>query len=275
MKDHYVNVQGYRTRYWDEGSGQPLLLVHGLGSSVENWLFSVAPLAKRFRVVAPDLLGFGLTDKPRDPNEMRLERASSFLGAFMDAVGIDAADVAGNSMGGIVSLQFVLDDPSRVKKLVLVNPAGFGREVHISYRLQSVPLLGEILATPSRRGTLLALETAAYQHDFIDDDLAERFHRLGQTPGNKEAYLTAVRRGVDVRGVKAEILDPLHRRIPGISAPTLLIWGRHDRILPISQLETARRLMPQARVYIFENCGHIPMFECPDEFIQVMLDFLA
>jgi len=275
VNDRYIDVQGYRTRYWDEGSGQPLLLVHGLGSSAESWLFNVEPLAKHYRVLVPDLIGFGKSGKTTDPAELTLARSSRFLAGFLESQGVAKAHVAGNSMGGIVSLQFAVDYPAMVDKLVLVDAAGFGADVHISFRLQSLPLLGEILAEPSRRGTRMSLEVASQRRAFITDDLIERFYELGKQPGMKAPFLAAVRQGITLAGVKQSLLAPLQARIPQIKSPTLIMWGRHDKVLPISHLETAKRLLPQASVHIFEDCGHIPQMENAVEFNRVLHNYLT
>lgn len=275
MEDRYIDVQGYRTRYWDEGSGQPLLLVHGLGSSAESWMFNVEPLARHYRVLAPDLVGFGKSGKTTDRAELSLPRAARFLDGFLEGQGVSRAHVVGNSMGGIISLQFAVDYPGMVDKLVLVDAAGFGADVHISFRLQSLPLLGEILAEPSRRGTRMALEVASQRREFITDGLIERFYELARQPGMKAPFLAAVRQGITLGGVRKELLAPLQARIPQITAPTLILWGRHDKVLPISQLETARRMLPHATVHIFEDCGHIPQMENAPEFNRVLHEYLA
>jgi 4,5:9,10-diseco-3-hydroxy-5,9,17-trioxoandrosta-1(10),2-diene-4-oate hydrolase len=274
MEDRYAMVQGYKTRFWAEGSGDPLLLVHGLGSSAESWMFNVEGLAKDYRVLAPDLVGFGKTEKTTDPHELTLTRAARFLSGFLETQGVSQAHVVGNSMGGIVSLQFAVDYPQMVNKLVLVDPAGFGREVHVSYRLQSLPLVGEMLAEPSRRGVRMSLQTAAKKHGFITDDLIEQFYQLSRQPGMKAPFLAAVRQGIALSGVKNSLLDPLQERIPQITAPTMIMWGRHDCVLPITQIETGKRLMPHARVHVFEDCGHIPQMENPEEFNRLLHEFL-
>jgi monooxygenase len=182
--------------------------------------------------------------------------------------------VAGNSMGGIVSLQFAVDYAAMVDKLVLVDAAGFGRDLHISFRLQSLPVLGEILAEPSRRGTRMSLDVASHQKAFITDDLVEQFYQLGRQPGMKAPFLVAVRQGITFSGVRKDVLEPLQARIPSISAPTLIMWGRHDQVLPITHLATARKLMPRAKVHVFEDCGHIPQMEKPEEFNRLLREFL-
>lgn len=275
MEDRFVTVQGYRTRYWDEGAGEPLLLVHGLGSSAESWLLNVEGLARRYRVLVPDLIGFGKTDKTTDANELNLERSSRFLAGFLETQGVQKTHVVGNSMGGIVSLQFAVDHPEMVDKLVLVDPAGFGRDVHMSFRLQALPVLGEILAEPRRRSTRMSLEVASHKRDFISDELVERFYELGRQPGMKAPFLAAVRHGISVTGVRNEVLQPLQARVPSIIAPTLIMWGRHDQVLPISHLETGKRLIPHATVHIFEDCGHIPQMEKPEEFNRLLHEFIA
>ncbi len=275
MEDRYTTVLGYRTRYWAEGAGSPVLLVHGLGSCAESWLFNVEALALRHRVLVPDLLGFGRTDKPASAQEFTGSRLASFLAGFLHSQGVEIAHVVGNSLGGAISLQFAIDHPRRVRSLVLVDPGGFGRSIYITFRLQSVPLLGELLAAPSRRGVRMALEAASYRRDFITPDLIERFYEIACVPNQTPAYLQAVRRTISLCGVRPDQLAALQAGVPSIKVPTLIMWGRQDRILPISHLDSARRLLPHAQVQIFEDCGHIPQMEKPEAFNRAVLDFIA
>lgn len=275
MQDLYTTVQGYRTRYWAQGSGEPIVLVHGLGSSAESWLLNVDGLAEHYRVLVPDILCFGRTAKPVDTSEYSLPRSARFLAGFLESQGVERAHIVGNSMGGIVSLQFAVDFSQMVDRLVLVDAAGFGPEVHVSMRLQSLPLLGEVIAAPSRRAVRMSLEMASWRHDFITPELIETFYDVARQSECKAPFLRALRTGIGLRGVHDHVLQPLQKRIPSISAPTMIMWGRHDQVLPISHLATARRLLPAAHVHVFEDCGHIPQMESPAEFNRLVQEFLA
>lgn len=275
MEDHYVTVQGYKTRYWAEGNGPAVLLVHGMGASADTWLATIGPLSQHYRVLVPDIIGFGYSDKPVDEREYTVARAARFLAGFLDSQDVQQAHVVGNSLGGLIALQFTIDFPHRVQKLVLADSAGFGQNLHWSFRLQTLPLIGELLSRPSRRLVRMVLEAASYRHDFITDEMIDRFYRVGLQPGNTPALLRAIRSGIDLRGIKPQVLAAVQERIPSVTAPTLVIWGRHDQMLPIAHMERARQLMPTARFQVLADCWHIPQMECAGEFNRLVMAFLA
>ena len=137
--DRYVDVGTVKTRYWDEGQGSPLVLVHGFGDSVSTWSRVIGPLAEHHRVVALDVLGAGRTDKPKEA--MPFSRLARFVHDFMDALEIERANVLGQSMGGAIVLDLAIQWPEKVDKLVLVDSAGLGREMSIDLRVCTLPVL--------------------------------------------------------------------------------------------------------------------------------------
>jgi 4,5:9,10-diseco-3-hydroxy-5,9,17-trioxoandrosta-1(10),2-diene-4-oate hydrolase len=276
FQDHYTTSLGLRVRYWDEGAGTPVLLIHGLGAAAESWLPVVHPLAHRFRVVVPDLLGHGLSDKPSAPSYYTVDSAVRFVTSFMDSLGLSRAHLVGNSLGGLIVLAVAATTPDRVDRLVLAGPAGFGTRVNLILRLASLPLVGELMTLRVDREVVRAnLRLVSYNRGFITDELCDRFLALVKQPGTARAYLTLLRQGLTLRGIRASLLAPLHMRIPSIKAPTLIIWGRHDALLPVSDAATAQRLLPHARVVIWEDCGHVPQLEYPERFAALVGDFLS
>lgn len=273
-EDSYVKVGGINTRYWVLGQGKPLLLIHGLGASCDYWRYNIRALSQGCRVYAFDLPGCGRSDKEID--EFSLDFAGEFVAVFMDAVGVDRASLVGNSLGGAVSLQFAVQYPHRLEKLVLVSSGGLGRELGLSFRLFKIPLLGELMAwawstKPEVRRTLRSI---VYDPQIIGDDFVDQLAELTPLPGAKEMLLSVARVGIDFWGQNMRLLEPLLRRVPEIEAPTLIIWGAQDPVIPVAHAHIAHRMIENSQLHIFDRCGHVPQIEKPEEFNQLVLDFL-
>jgi pimeloyl-ACP methyl ester carboxylesterase len=272
-EDHYVEVDGSRIRYWVEGEGPAVVLVHGLACSAEFWQYNVAPLSVEHRVYALDLPGFGLSDKTL--RDFSLQYAASFLRAFMDALGIERATLAGNSMGGVLCAQFVVQFPERTEGLILVGSAGFGRELNPFLRLWSLPVVGDLvfrvyqMAFPALR-TWVFCDSGSIHREWLEG--AARMLRM---PGVRENTLKTARTGLDLRGQRVELFQDLHRELRRVTVPTLIVWGDHDAAVPVSHAYAAQKLIPNSEVRILKRCGHTPQVERPEEFNEVVLDFLS
>jgi pimeloyl-ACP methyl ester carboxylesterase len=272
--DNYVKVGPWNTRYWTAGADGPvILLVHGLGGSVENWMANIGPLSQHHRVYAMDLPGFGRTDKT--PLTRSLYDLVDFIPEFMDTLDIEKASLAGNSLGGGLILQFAAQHPARTEKLVLVDNAGLGREVRLDLRLCVVPLLGEWLTRPSRDAVASLWRKIVYDPALVTDELVDMSYDLYCLPGTKKALLATMRAGINICGQRGKLLRELQRNLRAITAPALITWGRQDGIIPLKHAETGRKLLVRSQVYVFDECGHMPQFEHPDRFNEVVLNFLA
>ncbi len=272
--DSYVKVGPYNTRYWEAGrKGSAVLLVHGLGGSVENWSQNIGPLSKRHRVYALDLPGFGRTDKAPIPRT--LYDLVDFIAQFMGKVGIDKASLAGNSLGGGLVLQFAAQYPALTEKLILADSAGLGRDVRIDLRACAVPCLGEWLTRHSRNTVVSLWRKIVYDPALVSDELVDLTYELYRLPGAREALLTTLRAGIDLGGQRKKLVEELRRNLPAITAPVLITWGRQDGIIPLKHAEAGRRQLARSEVYVFEECGHMPQFEHPDLFNELALRFLA
>ena len=152
LVDKYIKVKGINTRYWEKGNeGTDLILIHGIGSYMETWENNVEFFSQNHRVFVLDLPGFGRSDKP--DVQYSFPYFTQFVLDFMDAQGIERASLVGNSMGGGISQHVAIQAPDRVTKLVLVNSTGFSKRLTILFRVSSLPLIGELLSRPSRKGT--------------------------------------------------------------------------------------------------------------------------
>lgn len=273
MNEQYIQVNGWQTRYVSAGeNGSALVLLHGLGASLESWWLNLEGLSKSFRVVAPDIFYFGKSAKP--PFVPSHTDFVAFVLGLMDALGIARATLIGNSMGGAIAVRAALDAPERVENLVLVDPAGFGREVVWWLRLRS-------LFDLRPRGTVppwmvhYGLSRVFYKPERIPADLVDRIMELNQLPGMVEAYRRVIRVGMDWRGLKPIMLQEIRDCAHQIRVPTLIVWGKQDRVLPVKQLNVARAKIPHARTHIFDECGHAPQMEYPDAFNALVREFLS
>ncbi len=274
-QDQYVKVGDVNTRFWQAGdTGSAVVLVHGLGGSIENWEHNIDALAQQHSVYAVDLLGFGRTGKLPLIKDMNV--LVKFLADFLDTQKIEKASLVGSSMGGGLILGFALQFPQKVGKLVLVNNAGMGREVNIIFRMVSVPFFGKLLmGRPSLKRVEKLYKKLVYDPAIITPEMLRVGFELNILPGATRALLSATRAGISIWGQRAKYTKELLSNLDKITALTLIFWGRQDRILPVAHAHVAASKIPGARLHIFNNCGHSVMLEYPDEFNKLVLDFLA
>jgi len=273
LQDHYIKVGDVNTRYWVAGSEGPVvILIHGIGCAVDSWILNINALAQKHRVYALDLVGFGKSDKPEI--DYSFANFAKFIRDFMETQNIDRASLVGWSFGGGFSLQFAIDFPDKLDKLVLSNSVGLGKEIHLMFRMSSIPLIGKLLSRPSKKGTARLLKESVFEHALITDELVDLFYQYAALPGGHDAWLATVRGCVNFGGVKKEILQNFQEHFSSIKAPTLIIWGKQDRFLPLIHASEAEKRLPNAEVYIIDKCGHCPQFEHPEAFNGRVLEFL-
>jgi pimeloyl-ACP methyl ester carboxylesterase len=248
-------ILGMNISLLDEGEGPPLLLVHGGGSKLD-WRANLEPLSRRFRVVAPDLPGFGRSDKPE--RDYTLEFYDEFLGALVRHLGVARIALVGHSMGGLVAARFAVMRPDVVERLVLVAPMGFGREIHPAIRLMQVPILGALLQRPSPSGTRRLLETLIAKRELITEDLVRETLELQSQPGAARAFASIF--GALVRPLRG-VVAGVPEAIASLGPRTMVVWGREDALLPCRHLDVARERLPGGRFLCFEGCGHFPQLE--------------
>ena len=271
--DQYVKVGDINTRFRTAGDkGTAVILVHGLGDALETWEPNINALAERHRVYALDLVGFGRSDKP--PIQPSLSFGAQFISDFMETQHIGRASLVGNSMGGAVSLQFALQFPDKLEKLVLENTAGLGKGVITIFRWLSIPMIGELLSRPSRRGTIWLFKQIVYDPTVITDDLVELYYQLASLPGAQKSLLSTLRTGINLFGQRPQFTRPIVENLGKITCPTLIIWGQQDRIIPVEHARVAKDGIPNAKLHIFDSCGHGPHFEHPEDYNRLVLEFL-
>lgn len=277
MKDKWVEVCGLRIHYLTEGEkGSPVLLLHGggLDSASISYRFSIDPLSKHFRIFAPDLPGYGESDKPRI--EYTTDYYINFLGHFMDALDIKKADIVGISMGGAISLGFTLQSPLRVRKLVLVDSHGLGGEIPwkaLSYLVIKLPFLSEMLWMSlrwSKRMIHWGLVNVIHDPQLINDELIDEVYQMMKKPRIERAFISWQRSETRWRSLKSNYVN----RLSEIKVPTLILHGRDDKYVPVSWAQRAQRLIKGSELVVFPECGHWLPREKTEEFNRVVLRFL-
>jgi pimeloyl-ACP methyl ester carboxylesterase len=272
-QDEYVKVGEVNSRYWVQGSqGSTVILIHGIGAAVDSWAFNINALAQKHRVYAIDLVGFGRSDKPSV--EYSLPFFAQFVKDFMETQNIDHASLIGWSLGGGVSLQFAIQFPERLNKLILLDSMGFGREMHFMFRLSSIPLIGKMLSRPSKKGMARFFKECVFDHTLITDEIVELYYQFAALPGGHAAWLTTLCSNASFSGIKKEVIQAFQDNLGAMSKPTLIIWGKQDRVLPAKHASIAESWIPDARVHLIDDCGHCPQIEHPEEFNTQVLEFL-
>jgi pimeloyl-ACP methyl ester carboxylesterase len=258
VRSAYVQAGPYRLRYLEAGSGPPLVLVHGLGSSAtQDWGRLIAPLGRRFHVYAPDLPGFGESERPAAA-DYSIPMQVEAVRAFMQAVGVGRARVAGLSMGGWIVSRLAGEHPEMVERLVVVDAAGM--------RPERPDIPAEVLLPRDEEGVRRLV--AAVRHkapippSFVARDILA--HRL------REEWIT--RRTLESMRAGR---DWLNGTLGRADMPVVVIWGKQDALIPVAYAEGLRAEFPHAVLEVLDGCGHVPMADCPEAFDRVLVPFLA
>jgi pimeloyl-ACP methyl ester carboxylesterase len=258
--DKTVVVLGQTLHYWDAGSGPVLVLVHGLGSKKENdWGRVFMAFSEKYRVIAPDQIGFGQSDKP--VIDYSIQTYVDFLNEFLHQIKIQKATLVGESLGGWISGLFTLEAGSDkkmvpVEKLVLVDAAGLKQD-------KPIPDLNPSTLAAERK----LLQVVFYDSSWVTDDLVK--HGLAERISANISY--TVRSILSNPALAEERLDG---RLGGIHVPTLVVWGKQAELLPIASGERYSKEIAGAKFVSFDKCGHVPPMEKSAEFVGAVEDFL-
>lgn len=262
-----VVAHGIRTNYLEAGSGTPVVLVHGSGPGVSayaNWRLTLPALAERFRVLAPDMVGFGYTERPACI-AYRVDTWTDHLVGFLDALGLARVHLVGNSFGGAIALRVAARHPDRVDRLVLMGSVG------VSFPI--TPGLDAVWGyQPSLENMRRLLDIFAYSRELVTDELAEVRYRASIQPGFHESY-SAMFPAPRQRWVDA--LATPEEEIARLPHETLLVHGRDDQVIPVDVSLRLLRLIRDARLHLFGRCGHWTQIERSEEFNRLLVDFLG
>ena len=269
LEARHETVDGHRLRFVRAGAGPPVVLVHGFASSLYTWKDVLPALAAAHEVVALDLPGFGASDRPPD---LSFEDLSAAVLGLMDRLGIERAALVGNSMGGGVAAVVAAERPQRVSALVLIDAAGFAlapEDQPGMVRLMTSPLGAVLGELPGRRVAVeMSLRQVFHDDSFVTDErLAE--YMSGLTPPGTFAAVRSL--GLSL-GSQTGVFEAA---LPRIEAPTLVVWGREDRWIPLADADRFVAAIPDARKVVFDACGHMPQEEKPEVLGELLRQFLA
>ena len=260
--------------YETAGSGSPVLLIHGFGSSTFTWRRIAPALAETHKVIAVDLKGFGQSDKPLDEHYSIFDQTRLIKQLILDN---DLKDLTlvGHSYGGGIALMLALDqDPrlqGRIEKLVLLDTIAYPQNIPVAFKMMDMPLMSHVgvRVVPPEVQARVALKLAYFDDSKIGEDTVEMYAAPLRTMAGKHAVIHSARQIVP-RG-----LDEISKRYPTIKQPTLIAWCDSDKIVPLDIGLELRRNMPTSRLEIIERCGHMPQEEQPEATLRLIQDFLA
>ena len=275
MEHEEITLHGHRVSYRRAGWGPVIVLIHGITGSSLTWEDVIEPLAERYTVVAPDLLGHGESAKPR--GDYSLGAYASGVRDLLQAIGHDRATVVGHSLGGGVAMQFAYQFPERCERLVLVSSGGLGREVHMLLRAAALPgseLVLPLLASPGIIGRVDAvgafLSRLGLRAGADLDELWRGFSSLADG-GARAAFIHTLRTILDPGGQRVSATDRLYL---AAEMPTLIVWGERDPIIPFRHGLRASELVPGSRFVSFPDAGHFPYRDDPRRFVRELTDFI-
>jgi len=288
VRSGFVDLGSLRVHHMLGGRGSPVLFIHGLGSSgYMEWRRNLETTAVRHRVLAPDLPGYGRTDKPRA--RYTVPYFARFIERYMEDRGLRSAALVGASLGGRVALEVALDKPRLVRRLVLVNTLGLGRPkvqmTQMAYGLVTIPRVGEAVmrfardaldwAPPNmiRRVVARYAGSTSDLEKTLDDAYLANLRELYATAEFHNAYLATIRSLIRPSALLGGHHD-VTRRLNELKIPVQLIWGANDPLFPVAHAARAQSLIEGSQLAVIQGAGHTPQAERPEEFNRVLHNFL-
>lgn len=256
-----VTVFGAKIRYLEAGdaSKPKVILLHGLGAQAESWALTVPALAQNYHVIAPDQVGFGKSDKPL--LKYRVGTFVDFLDKFMSELKIEKAHLVGNSMGGWVATLFAVKYPNKVGKIVLADSAGI---VPVKVDINQIYQLNNSTRDEIRANLKLIFANPMLQNNeaLVDQFFTQRV--IANDGYTINSIIESIKRKEDF----------LNNELGKVQKPTLIIWGKQDGLLPVSDATGFNKGIKGSALVIFDNCGHVPQFEKAADFNKTVLEFL-
>jgi pimeloyl-ACP methyl ester carboxylesterase len=264
-----VDAGGIKTNYLEAGSGPTVVLIHGSGPGVTayaNWRLVLPALAERFRVLAPDMVGFGFTERP-EKAEFGLDVWADQVVNFIDALDLGQVSLVGNSFGGAIALRIAAKHPDRVDKMVLMGSMG------VDFPIVEGEGLDRVWGyEPSFENMRKVLDVFAYDRKLVPDELAEVRYRASMQPGFQESFAAMFpaprQRWVEAMKTPEEEIRKLPHR-------TLIVHGREDQVIPVDTSLKLMTLVENGDLHVFSHCGHWVQIERSVDFNRLVSDFLA
>ena len=262
----FMMMDDATVHYRDEGTGFPVVLIHGMSSSLHTWQGWTEILSKQYRVIRMDLPGFGLTG-PNGDNEYNIAYYESFIGRLLDSLGVKECYIAGNSLGGFITWNYALHHPQQVKKIILLDAAG--------YPLQDPPFVigmarSKVLSPVFRYITPRFIVSASMKQVYgdaskISDSVTDRYFKMALRAGNRGAFIAFANQ---IRNYDTLPIQQIH-------TPTLIEWGEKDRWIPLPNAQKFNRDIKGSRLIVYSGVGHVPMEEIAAQSCADALKFFA
>jgi 4,5:9,10-diseco-3-hydroxy-5,9,17-trioxoandrosta-1(10),2-diene-4-oate hydrolase len=259
VEQRAITVGTIKTSYLLCGNGKPVILLHGGGAGAVTWHPSINTISENFQVIAPDIVGYGESDKPTAPYNRPY--FSNWLKDFMKALKISKAHIVGLSQGGAIALQFAIENAEMVDKLVLVDAAGLGAKVSFW------PLIGTIWMNSFPSSIANRFNSRYLLHKPINRDPNHSSYSIAvlKSKGGKNAFKQG--RGSAVSEIPASLLKQIEQE-------TLIIWGKDDKLFPAEYGEAAAKIIPNAKLHLIQDAGHLPLMDQPGIFNKILAGFL-
>ena len=264
----FIQIDSQNIRYLDAGSGTPLVFIHGFGSSIFSWRKNLGPISKHHRVCAPDLPGFGYSDKPLDA-DYTVDGYADFVIQFMDSLHIKKAVLVGHSLGGGIALLTSLKYPSRVQSLILLDTEAYPIKPPLMLTVAKLPGIRSIIHRAIGEWVIrMSLKRSYYDHGLISDRLVDEYYRPFLTENGKAAPIKVL------QAMDFEQLKELPRRYRRIRKKTLIIWGQEDRISRIHLAHKLKKDLRNSKLKIIPASGHLVHEEKPEVVNRAILNFV-
>ena len=266
----FVEIDGMQVHYRVEGKGIPIVLIHGTGASLHTWDDWTLKLKENYQVIRMDLPAFGLTG-PNKSGDYSIKQYTQFLEEFVVKMKLDSMFLAGNSLGGNIAWNYASKNPEKVQKLILVDASGLptNKPQPWIFKMAKTPVLSKLFLYITPRSIIEDNLKQVYEDDTkISDALITRFHDMALREGNRKAFVDRAK--IDFTTSEASKKEQLQN----IQTPTLLIWGAKDTWIPLDNGKRMDALLPNSKLVVLQNSGHVPMEENPKESFKVLNDFL-
>ena len=266
----FIEIDEMQVHYRDEGKGVPIVLVHGTASSLHTWDAWTKELIKNYRVIRMDLPAFGITG-PNKNADYSIKAYTVFLDQFLTKINVDSFYLVGNSLGGNIAWNYTAEHPKKIEKLILVDASGLptNKPQPAIFKMAKTPVLSSLFLYVTPKFFIKKNMKEVYgDKSKLTDSLVTRYHKMVLRVGNRQAFIDRAK--IDFKlGAKVN-LD----KLKSIQTPTLLIWGAKDTWIPLDNGKHMDRILPNSKLVVLENSGHVPMEENPTESVEILKAFL-
>ena len=266
----FIEFDEMQVHYRDEGKGVPIVLVHGTASSLHTWDAWTKELTKNYRVIRMDLPAFGITG-PNKNADYSIKAYTAFLDQFLTKINVDSFYLVGNSLGGNIAWNYTAENPQKIEKLILVDASGLptNKPQPAIFKMAKTPVLSSLFLYVTPKFFIRKNMKEVYgDKSKLTDSLVTRYHKMALRVGNRQAFIDRAK--IDFKlGAKVNV-----DKLKSIQTLTLLIWGAKDTWIPLDNGKRMDRILPNSKLVVLENSGHVPMEENPIESLKILKAFL-